>query len=232
MTTTATFLQDPNLAAFADEAIERAGLDLQEIGGQHLISIRRSAGLMLSSWANRGHRQWKFTQIAHNPAVIGENVFDLPTGTIFVQTAVLRRDDTDTEMYLISREDYLILHDKTLLGRPDRYHIDRRRDTEAGTLPRMFYWQAAERTSDQIVFNAYLQIEDPGNAQNTLDVPFRFQEAFAADLAARIAQKWKPERFVELKQIAELEWNLAKDEDRDPAPLVITVAYDRFYGRR
>ena len=80
--------------------------------------------------------------------------------------------------------------------------------------------------------NVYKQLQDPGNAMNTLDVPFRFQEAFAADLAARIAQKWKPERYSELKQIAEMEWNLAKDEDRDPAPLVISAAYDRFYGRR
>lgn len=232
--TTGTYITDPNLAAYADEAVERAGLDLQEITAQHLISIRRSAGFVLSRWSNKGHRQWTFQQVSHTTA-IGENVFNLPTGTIDVQTVVIRRNGVDTEMYPISRSDYLIIHDKTLIGRPDRYFIDRRRgiiepgDTE---LVQMFYWLSGENTTDQIIVNVYKQIEDPGNAQNALDIPFRFQEAFAAAMAAKIAQKYKPERFVALMTESEVLFKEADDEDHESAPMVISVNYDRFYGRR
>lgn len=238
MATTGTFITDPNLATYGDEAFERAGVDQQEVGSEHVISLRRSVGFILSRWSNKGHRQWKFTQIQHTTA-IDENVFDLPEGTIDVQSVVLRRfvgtgvDGVDTEMYPISRSDYLIIHDKTLTGRPDRYFIDRRRDTPGDSVPpQMFYWLSGENTSDIIIANVYGQIEDTGSASNTLDIPFRFQEAFVSDLAARMAQKYKPEKYAGLRAEAEVYWKEADDEDHESAPMVISVNYDRFYGRR
>jgi hypothetical protein len=238
MSVTGTYITDPILAEYTDEAVERAGLDLQEITGQHLISIRRSVGFVLARWANKGGRQWTFEQVDHQTTV-GEVEFDLPVGTIQVQTAVLRRATgaasvaTDTEMYPISRSDYLIIHDKNLVGRPDRYFVDRRRDTPSGANPvRILYWLAAENDTDRIIMNVWKQIQDPGNAQNTIDIPFRFQEAFVAALSAKIAQKWKPERFVALVTESEVLFKEADDEDADTAPMVISVNYDRFYGRR
>lgn len=232
MASSGTFGLNPNLATFVDEGCERAGLDLQEITGQHIVSIRRSMGFIFSRWASLGHRQWKFSQDSHTPAAIGENVFDLPVGTIETQTTVLRRNGVDTEMFSISRSDYLILHDKNLTGRPDRYFVDRRRDDIAGTNQvQMFYWLAAENITDEIITDLWLQPEDPGTAQQTPDIPFRFQEVFAAEIAARIAQKYKPERYQELKILANAEWEVAHDEDRDTAPLIISANYSRWHGR-
>ena len=96
----------------------------------------------------------------------------------------------------------------------------------------MFYWLSGENTTDQIIANVYGQIEDAGNAQNTLDIPFRFQEAFVSALAAKIAQKYKPERFRDLVSEAEVYFKEADDEDHESAPFVLSVNYDRFYGRR
>ncbi len=232
MSVTGTYITDPILAEYTDEAVERAGLDLQEITAQHLVSIRRSVGFVLSRWANKGGRQWTFEQFVHL-TTSGEVEFDLPVGTIQVQTAVLRRQGTDTEMYPISRSDYLIIHDKNLVGRPDRYFVDRRRDTPSGANPvRILYWLAAENDTDEIIMDVWKQIQDPGNAQNTIDIPFRFQEPFVAALAAKIAQKWKPERFADLVTESEVLFREADDEDADTAPMVISVNYDRFYGRR
>ena len=231
MASTGTFGINPNLAGYVDEACERAGLDLTEITGQHIISIRRSMGFVFSRWASLGHRQWKFSQTTRTPAAIGEVEFDLPEGTIEVQTVVLRRNGVDTEMYSISRSDYLILHDKNLTGRPDRYFVDRRRGDESTNRVRMFYWLAAENTTDQIVVDLWLQPEDPGVAINTPDLPFRFQDVFAADIAMRVAQKYKPERYQELKVEAKEAWREAHDEDRDTAPLVVSANYSRLHGR-
>lgn len=230
MASTGTFLFDPNLATITDEAVERAGLDLQEIVGEHIISIRRSAGFMLSSWSNRGHRQWTFEQIQET-VTVGQVEFDLPVGTIEVQSAVVRRNGVDTEIYPISREDYLVLHDKNLTGRPDRYFVDRRRDTDGTNRVRAFFWLAGENTTDIIIMNVYKQIQDVGNAQNTLDIPFRFQEAFVSELAARVALKYKPENYDRLKALSMDEWDLASDEDRDTAPFVVSANYSRLHGR-
>ena len=233
MATTGSYITDPALAAYTEEAAERGGLDPKAIESDHIISIRRSVGFLLSRWSNLGVRQWTFAQDIHNPAAVGENVFDLPVGTIDVQSVVLRRNGVDTQMYPISREDYLLLHDKNLVGRPDRYFIDRRRGTPGDSVPvQMFYWLSAENITDAIVSDVYRQIEDGGDAQNTIDIPFRFQEAFVSGLAARVAQKFKPDRYGDLRAEAEQMFLEANTEDRDRAPMVVSVNYDRFYGRR
>ncbi len=231
MASTGSYLFDPNLAVICDEAVERAGLNLQEITGTHIISIRRSCGFLLSSWSNRGHRQWTFERVEHT-VTPGEVSFDLPVGTIEVQSAVVRRNGVDTEIYPISREDYLVLHDKNLTGRPDRYFVDRRRDTDvAVNQVQVFFWLAGENTTDIIIMNVYKQVQDVGNAQNTLDVPFRFQEAFVAELASRVALKYNEAKWEKLQILAADEWILAHDEDRDTAPLVISANYSRLHGR-
>lgn len=232
MATAGSYIFDPNLATLADEAFERAGVDPKAIESDHIISFRRSISFAFSRWSNRGMRQWKFQQIVHTTA-INENTFDLPVGTIDVQTVILRRGAADTEMYPISRSDYLIIADKTLVGRPDRYFIDKRRDTPGDSVPpQMFYWLSGENLTDQIIANVYLQVEDPGNAQNTLDIPFRFQDAIAQDLAARMAQKFKPERYAEQLAIAEQLFKEAGGEDTESAPMALSVQYGRRYGRR
>lgn len=230
MASTGSFLFDPILAVICDEAVERAGMNLQEITGEHIISIRRSSGFMLSSWSNRGHRQWTFEQVEHT-VIPGEVSFDLPVGSIEVQTAVVRRNDVDTEIYPISRGDYLILHDKNLIGRPDRYFVDRRRDTDGTNQPQVFFWLAGENTTDILIFNVYKQIQDVGNAQNTLDIPFRFQEAFVSELAAKVALKYNEAKWEKLQALADKEWTLAHDEDRDTAPFVMSANYSRLHGR-
>lgn len=231
MATTGTYLADPNLAELADEAFERAGVSLQDVGGEHIRSFRRSCRFVFSRWSNKGPRQWTFLQVIHTTTV-DENEFTLPAGAIDVQTAVLKRGNVETEMYAISRHDYQVLSDKTIIGRPDRFFVDRRRDTETATRVRVQYWLAAENNTDQIVMQVWFQLEDPGNAQNTLDIPFRWQDAIAADLAARMAQKYKPEKYGELRVEAEALFQEADNEDQESAPMVLSVQYGRRYGRR
>ena len=231
MATTGTYLADPNLAELADEAFERAGVSLQDVGGEHIRSFRRSCRFVFSRWSNKGPRQWTFQQVIHTTTV-DENEFTLPAGAIDVQTAVLKRGNVETEMYAISRHDYQVLSDKTIIGRPDRFFVDRRRDTETATRVRVQYWLAAENNTDQIVMQVWFQLEDPGNAQNTLDIPFRWQDAIAADLAARMAQKYKPEKYGELRVEAEALFQEADNEDQESAPMVLSVQYGRRYGRR
>lgn len=232
MASTGTFGLNPNLSTYVDEGMERAGMDPRNTTGEHIDSIRRSMGFIFSKWANLNHWQWKFATLNHTPAAVGEVVFDLPVGTVEVQTVTLLRNGVETEMYSISREDYRVLHDKNLTGRPDRYFVNRRRDDVAAVNQvQMFYWLAAENLTDQIVVDHWFQPEDPGNAQNTPDLPFRFHEAFAAEIAMRCAQKWNPDRYQALKADASAVFREAMDEDRDTAPFVISANYSRLHGR-
>ena len=229
-TTSGTYDFAPGMDILAVESWERSGVDPQVMSGEHVASIRRSIGFILAYWSNKGVRQWKFQQ-TQNATAVDAFQFTLPAGTIDVQTVVLRRGGRDTEMYPISREDYLLIPDKTTNGRPDRYFLDRRRDTETGTRIQMNYWPQGENTTDLIVVDAYKQIEDGGAFANQIDIPFRFQDAFCDELAARIAQKFNKAEFDKLKALAMLTWKEARAEDEGSGDLILTVQYGR-HGHR
>lgn len=241
MTTTATYITDPTLAQYGDEAFERAGVKPSAIGAEHVASMRRSVGFMLSSWANLGHRQWTFATLEHT-VTQAETSFELPAGMIDVRTVTLQRGDIETEMLPMSRAEYRTLHNKTIEGRPVNYFVNRRRNTATGSgtpdpgavRPQMFYWLAAENNTDIIIVEYYSQVQDVASSglRGTLDIPFRFHEAFVSDLAARLALKWNEKKYSGLKTIAEEEWKKADSEDTEKAPLFISVDYGGRRGRR
>ena len=241
MSTTGTYITDPTLAQYGDEAFERAGIKPSAIGAEHIASMRRSIGFLLSDWSNRGHRQWKFSTLEHT-CTQGETSFELPAGLIDVRTVTLLRDDHETEMLPMARSEYRVLHNKTVEGRPVNYFVNRRRNTATGSgtpdpgavRPQLFYWQAAENSTDEIIVEYYAQVEDAAarGLRGTIDIPFRFQEAFVADLAARLALKWNEKKHGGLATIAEQKFASADGEDTEKAPLFITVDYGGRRGRR
>jgi hypothetical protein len=241
LSTTGTYITDPTIAEYGDEAFERAGVKPGAIGVEHIASLRRSIAFMLSSWSNLGPKQWKFQTLEHI-VTQSETIFELPAGLIDVKTVTLMRDQRETEMLPMARSEYRTLHDKTIEGRPVNYFVNRRRNTATGSgdpdpgpvRPQLFYWLAAENDTDIIIVEYYVQVEDAGvtSMRGTLDIPFRFHEAFVSDLAARLALKWNEKKYSGLKTIADEEWRKADGEDTEKAPLHISVDYGGRGGRR
>lgn len=198
MATTGTHNYDPQLAEVIDEAFERGALmDPKDVGAKHIKSFFRSLKIMLNSeWSTIGIRRWMIQQ-ATEPMTVGKGNFRLPIGAIDVVGAILRREGRDTEMYPISRQDYLVIADKAINGHPDRFYIDRQAGNFSTTLSnKMAYiWQRGSNTTDTIVYDYFRQIEDPGAPRNTLQIPAEAMNALNCGMAAYMAEKFKPERF-------------------------------------
>lgn len=198
MATTGTYTYDPQLAEVIDEAFERGALmDPKDIGQRHLDSFFRSLKIMLNSeWSTIGIRRWMIQQ-AQEVMAVGKGSFRVPIGTIDIIGAVLRRDGRDTEMYPISRDDYLLIPDKNINGRPDRWWLDRQAGNFSSTLSNAtaYLWQRGSNTSDIVVYDYFRQIQDPGAPSNTPQIPARAQAALNAGMAAYMAEKFMPERF-------------------------------------
>lgn len=236
MATTGTYNFDPKLAELLDEAAERAGMDPVALGAAHIKSAMRSLKFMLNSeWSTIGVRQWMVEQATQSLSE-GDKTFTLPAGAIDVLGAVLRRDGKDTEMYPISRQEYLILVDKDSRGRPDRYFVDR----QAGAKT-VYFWQAAVNSTDVIVYDFLRQIEDVGNMQSTFELPAYAFDAAADGLAMRLAQKFNRERYDELRVSyggpaypERLGGRLERlrQEDRERSDIEIRAVYEPRTGRR
>lgn len=203
MATTGTYAYDPQIAEVIDEAFERGPLmDPKDVGQRHLESFFRSLKLMLNSeWSNIGIRRWMIQQTTE-AMTVGKGDFRLPIGAIDVTSMVLRRANADTEMYAISRDDYLKIPTKDINGRPDRYYVDRQAGNFSSTLSnkRVYIWQKGSNTTDIIVYDYFRQIQDAGAMRNTLQIPANAMAALNAGMAAYMAEKFKPERFEKLME--------------------------------
>lgn len=145
---------------------------------------------MLSDWATDEYDDFRiermnFTTVDGTAVYSGASTF--PSHVIDVISVFLRSDGTDTPMTLISRRDHADIPDKSVEGRPDRIFIDKQRDGLVGTL-----WPVPDNSTDAIYFDAVVKFEDHDKAANNADIPYMMREAFAAGLAARLAEKYSP----------------------------------------
>ena len=208
---------EPNVAEFIEEAYERCGLELRT--GYDLKSARRSINLMLAEWANRGLNQWTISE-ATQTVTEGTREYTLDSSVIDILDVVLRRTEgsttTDTQMSRVSRSEYINIPTKGTKARPNQYFLDKQ------NTPVLKIWPAPENSTDILVFNKMVRMDDADKATNTMDLPFRFYPCFVAGLAYYLSMKKNPQLTPQLKSIYEEEFRRAADEDEDRASFRIT----------
>ena len=118
-------------------------------------------------------------------------------------------------MSQIGRSEYWNIPNKDTQARPTQWFLDKQ------LTPRLYIWPASENSTDQVIINRLVRIEDADASVNTVDTPFRFYPCLAAGLAYYIALKKAPDRVQMLKAFYEEEFARAADQDEDRASLNI-----------
>jgi hypothetical protein len=136
--------------------------------------------------------------------------------TIDFLSVAIRRDGTDYAADRLSREAYLNIPTKTTTGRPSQFFLDRQ------IQPVLKIWPAPENSTDVIIFNRLMRMDDADTFTNNMEIPFRFYPCLAAGLAYYLSMKRAPNRIPVLKSIYEEEFERAMVEDRDRASFNIT----------
>jgi hypothetical protein len=135
--------------------------------------------------------------------------------SIDILSAVIRRSSQDISIQRMSRDDYLSIPNKTTTGRPVQFYVDRL------ITPVIKIWPAPENSTDQLIYDRLVRIDDADTSVNTIEVPFRFYPCLVAGLAYYISLKRAPDRIQILKTLYEEEFERAASEDRDRASLSI-----------
>jgi len=205
---------------YIEEAFERCGLMAQT--GYDLKTAKRSLNLMLADWANRGLNQWTIEQTTIS-LTQGTGNYSLGADTIDILSAVIRRSNTDYSIDRISRDDYISIPNKTQQARPSQFFVDRQIN------PTLKLWPIPENSTDVVVVDKLVRMDDADTQINTLEIPFRFYPCLAAGLAYYLAIKRAPDRVQLLKAIYEEEFERAASEDRDRASFNVqpSMAYAR-----
>ena len=199
-----------------EEAYERCGLEVKT--GYDLRTARRSLNIMFSEWANRGLNQWTIEE-GTQTVTQGTNSYTLNSNIIDILDVVLRRTvnttQTDISMNRLSRSEFLNIPNKTTQARPSQFFL------EKSNTPILKVYPAPENSTDILVFNKLVRMDDADSAINTMDMPFRFYPCFTAGLAYYISMKRAPEKTPMLKTVYEEEFRRAADQDEDRASLRI-----------
>ena len=124
--TTATTDFNLDLNTIIEEAFERCGAELRT--GYDFRTSKRSLGLLLMDWANRGINLWTLEQ-GSIPMVQGQITYDLPVDTIDLIDHVIRTQtgqaQTDINITRISVDTYSTIPNKNAQGRPIQVWINR-----------------------------------------------------------------------------------------------------------
>jgi hypothetical protein len=209
-----------DVTEYIEEAFERCGREVRT--GYDIKTAKRSMNLLFADWANRGLNAWTIEQTTQ-ALTQGTSSYTLGADTIDILSAVIRRSDVDYGIERLSRDDYLNIPNKTTQGRPSQFFLDRL------ITPALKLWPVPENSTDVVVFDRLVRIDDADTAQNTVEVPFRFYPCLAAGLAYYIAIKKAPDRVPFLKSIYEEEMERAMSMDRDRASfnIVPSMAYSQ-----
>ena len=203
---------EPNVTEFIEEAFERCGVELRT--GYDLKTAKRSINLMLAEWANRGLNQWTIEQ-GTQTVTEGTTDYSLNSNIIDILDVVVRRTvnqvQTDIGMDRVSRSEYLNIPNKTTKARPTQFFLDKL------NTPVLKVWPAPENSTDILVFNKLVRMDDADNAIDTMDMPFRFYPCFVAGLAYYLSMKRSPDKTPQLKAIYDEEFRRAADQDEDKA---------------
>jgi hypothetical protein len=118
-------------------------------------------------------------------------------------------------MSQVGRSEYWNIPSKSTKARPTQWFLDKQ------VTPRLYIWPASENSTDQLIINRLIRVEDADASINTVDMPFRFYPCLAAGLAYYIGLKRAPDRVPMLKGIYEEEFQRAADQDSGTASLKI-----------
>ena len=219
MATSGTTTWTPDIAELAEEAFERAGIELRS--GYDLKTARRSLNFLLTEWANKGINLWT-VKSGTLTLVAGQKTYTtadgLPADAIDYIEHVCRTTSggqaVDISLNRISVSTYANIPTKDQSGRPYQIYVDR-----ATAAPKVTLWPVPDSSTTYTLAYWYLKREDDATnpVSQTIEIPFRFYNALVAGLSYHIALK-KPEasdRISMLKDLYDEAFQLAADEDRD-----------------
>jgi hypothetical protein len=223
----------PSLADTIVEAFSRISIRPTSLTAQHMRDAYMSANYLQSSWSARnGPNLWKVVLRSIN-LVQGQASYPVLADVTDILDLYLRLPPLTNQLPIdivvtqISRTEYADQPNKTLQARPTTIWWDRLTDSQ------IYMWPVPDANGPYTLFYyATVQQDDATIPQGaTPDIPYRFFDAFAAGLAAKLAVKYSPPAMIALaQQLAQQAWDEAADSDYEKVPWFISPAID-YYSR-
>lgn len=149
------------------------------------------------------------------------------SGQVQLQTQAMSADPIDTIITSISRTDYASQPDKLSQAKPTTFWFDR-----LSPIPTVTLWNVPDQNGPYALFYYRMRrIQDAyAVSGQTADIPYRFLDALAAEMAYRLAGKYAPQFKTSLKEDMDLAWGQAANEDRERVQMFITPDMSGYFN--
>jgi hypothetical protein len=161
--------------------------------------------------------------------VLGNNFRVRETGgsTLNVQELYFNTMLYDTIITRLSRAEYIALPNKSQVGRPTSFYVNRQIN------PTVTLWPTPNYYYNNMFYTYVEQMQDIGALMNNAQIPARFLEALCSRLThmLSIKEKLEIERIQYLGALADQEYVVAGQEDRERVPLRIFGDYTQGWAQ-
>lgn len=222
MTSSGTYSYNPSIGEIVLHAFNLCQVRPTSLTQEHLNSARQSMNFMLSRWSNMGLNLWK-VDTETITLVAGQSTYPVLSDTVMILDMYARTPsgttNTDRIMMPISRTEYATYPNKAQQGFPTVFWFDRL------ISPNVTIWPVPDGTGapTSITYYRVTQIQDanlPGG--ETVDIPYRWLDAFANGLAYYLSRIWQPQLTAQLKQEADEAYTIAANQDVENVPVYVS----------
>ena len=229
MTTSGTYSYNPSLGELTLQALSLCGIIPTALTQEHMSSAHTAANLMLANWSNRGVNLWEVELVTLN-LVTGTSTYSVDPKVIMILdtyvTTTNSGQNVDRIILPISRTEYASYPNKTQQGFPTTYWFDRL------ISPTITIWRVPNTSTGPSTMSYYAvtQIQDSNyTGGQTIDIPYRWLEAFATGLASRLAMIWAPALVQMLKPAADEAYSIAAQQDTEYVSMYISPQLSGYY---
>jgi len=222
MTSSGTYTFNPSLGELTLYAFNLAGVRNTAIAQEHMESARMATNLMLSRWANQGVNLWEVELVTVN-LVTGTSTYAVDPKVVMVLDAYVTTTNgtanTDRIILPVSRTEYASYPNKQQQGFPTIYWFDRLIN------PNITIWPVPNTTNgpSTLSYYAVTQVQDSNfTGGQTVDIPYRWYDAFANGLAYRLARIWNPPMVQMLKAEADEAYGIAAQQDTEYVSMYVS----------
>jgi hypothetical protein len=201
-------------------AFRKIQIQRSELTTVHLFDASMESNFLSIDISNRAPNFWT-REIVAVPLVQGTATYTLPARTVLVAVATIAITNsgivTEYPIGAISGSDYANYPSKATQSQPTSYWFS------LVSPPQITFYPTPDgaRTYTSNVWT-FRQLQDVDLTNGySLDSPYRFLDAFATGLAARLAQIYRPEQADKLEALFEARFKRAAATDQEDVPITI-----------
>lgn len=236
MASSGTYAYSPAASNLALVAFGRCLIRRTELTAQHLADADNEANLLQVEWSSRQPNLWT-SELYSQALTESDGDYDLPARMVAIQAAYITTTvdgvSTDRIIWPLSTFEYASLPDKTQEGPPTSYWYNRT------ITPSIKLWPVPDDSATYTLKLRILhQIQDASLVSGvTLDLPYRWLDAWVTGLAARLADLYPdalikakgPAAVTDMWAKAERSWTIAATEDQERVPQYLNCATGQYY---